>query len=97
MSEELVIAFLRCPASTVVDLAVEMANLTWKEKLAIDLCGRQDMTQDKAAEVSDRSTDAMQRWYRAGMKKLVTAWSGQWWIENLAQESLRRLKAKKEG
>ena len=97
MSEEKVIAFLRCPASAVVDLALEMANLTWKEKLAIDLCGRQDMTQDKAAEVSEKSTDEIQRWYRSGMKKLLTAWSGQWWIENLAEEALRRLKVKKEG
>lgn len=85
MDEDKVIAFLRCPASNVVDLAVEMANLTWKEYTAIDLCGRQAMTQDCAAEAAERSVDAIQHWYRSGMKKLCAAWNGVWWIERLAE------------
>lgn len=85
MDEAKVVAFLRCPAKNVVDLAVEMANLTWKEELAINLCGRKSMTQDRAAEQSGYSVDAMQRWYRSGIKKLCVAWSGIWWIEKLSE------------
>lgn len=84
----MIVAFLRCPAGAVVDLAVEMANLTWKESLAIELCGRKGKTQETAAEEAKRSPDAMQRWYRAGIKKLSTAWAGMWWIQNLAVEAL---------
>lgn len=85
MDESRAIAFLRCPSADIVDLAVEMANLTWKEALAIDLCGRKSMTQEKAAEQSGYSVDAMQRWYRAGIKKLCVAWRGVWWIEKLSE------------
>lgn len=44
IDESKVIKFLRCPSAALVDLAVEMANLTWKEDIAIKLCGRQAMT-----------------------------------------------------
>lgn len=83
MDEEKIIALLRCPSAPLVELALAMANLTWKEELAITLCGRQAMTQERAAEKTDCSVDAMQRWYRAGMRKLSTAWSGVWWIEKI--------------
>lgn len=83
MDEKDVVSFLRCPASSVVDLAIEMANLTWKEDLAITLCGRQAKTQEKAAEESGYSVDAMQKWYRSGIKKLSRSWSGTWWISKL--------------
>lgn len=85
MEEDKIIAFLRCPASAVVDLAIEMANLTWKEQVAIQLCGRKAMTQEKAAELEGYSTDAMQRWYRSGIKKLSAAWAGVWWVEKLVE------------
>jgi hypothetical protein len=85
MDEDKIIRFLRCPASAVVDLALEMANLTWKEYLAIDLCGRKAKTQEVAAKEADRSVDAMQKWYRSGIKKLSTAWYGVWWIEKLSE------------
>lgn len=75
--------FLRSPSSSVVNLALEEANLTWKEAVAVDLCGRKDMTQEKAAEQAGYSVDSMQRWYRSGMKKLQAAWSGSWWIRKL--------------
>lgn len=83
MDEEKIIRFLRCPATAVVDLALAMANLTWKEETAVTLCGRQAKTQERAAEEAGYSVDAMQRWYRAGMKKLSVAWAGLWWIEKI--------------
>lgn len=86
MTEKEVIKFLRCPAAQLVDLAVGMANLNWKEDLAISLCGRMAMTQEKAAEESGYSVDAMQKWYRSGMKKLLKAWSGIWWIVKLIED-----------
>lgn len=85
MEESKVLKFLRCPASPLVDLAVEMANLTWKEELAISLCGRQAKTQDKAAEESGWSVDAIQKWYRSGMKKLTRSWEGVWWINKVIE------------
>lgn len=85
MDEDKVLKFLRCPASELVDLAVEMANLTWKEAVAIKLCGRQAMTQERAASKTGYSPDAMQKWYRSGMKKLVTLWSGVWWIQKVIE------------
>ena len=83
MREDKIIAFLRCPASAVVDLALAMANLTWKEETAITLCGKQAKTQERAAEEAGFSVDAMQRWYRSGIKKLSVAWSGILWIDKL--------------
>ena len=85
MDESKVVKFLRCPSAPLVNLAVEMANLTWKEQLAVDLCGRRAMTQEKAAEEAGYSVDAVQRWYRLGIKKLCSAWSGIWWIEKLTE------------
>lgn len=95
MTEDKIVAFLRCPSRDVVDLAVELANLNWKEALAIDQCGRKAKTQERAAEDSKRSPDAMQRWYRAGIKKLSTAWAGLWWVETLADEALKYQNAKR--
>ena len=37
MDEEKIIALLRCPSAPLVELALAMANLTWKEELAITL------------------------------------------------------------
>lgn len=85
MDEKKLIKFLRCEASSVVDLAISMANLTWKEEAVINLCGRKDMTQEKAAEKIGYSVDAVQKWYRSGIKKLSTAWDGVWWIHKLVE------------
>lgn len=85
MNENKILEFLRCPASSLVDLAIEMANLTWKESLAIQLCGRQAMTQERAAEKAGYSVDAMQKWYRSGMNKLIKLWSGVWWIQKIVE------------
>lgn len=59
---------------------MSLANLSWKEETAIRLCGRRQMTQERAAEDAGYSVDAMQRWYRAGIKKLMAAWGGLDWI-----------------
>lgn len=90
MTDEEILAFLRCPDKAIVDLAVEMANLTWKEELAINECGRKYKTQEKAAEDNKRSPDAVQRWYRSGMKKLSMAWAGCWWIKALIEKAKQR-------
>ena len=47
MEEKDVLRFLRCESSDLVDLAVKKANLTWKEELAVTLCGRKDKTQNQ--------------------------------------------------
>ena len=83
MEETAVIRFLRCPAADIVNLAIAMANLTWKEELAVKECGQKAKTQEKAAEDSGYSVDAMQRWYRSGIKKLSSSWDGVWWIKKL--------------
>lgn len=48
MDEDKAVKFLRCPSSDLVELAMQKANLTWKEELAITLCVRRDMTQERA-------------------------------------------------
>lgn len=85
IDEEKVIAFLRCPAAGLVDYAVSIANLNWKEATAIDLCGRKALTQERAAEKAGYSVDAVQRWYRSGITKLMQAWSGIWWIDKILE------------
>lgn len=48
--EDRAVKFLRCSASALVDLALEMANLTDKERIAVELCGRRGLTRDEAVE-----------------------------------------------
>ena len=85
MDEAQIVKFLRCPAKDVVNLALAMANLTWKEETAVILCAQKDKTQERAAEEIGYSVDALQRWYRSGMRKLSAAWRGVWWIERLSE------------
>ena len=82
-TEKQIVQLLRMPDAGLVDYMVSIANLDRRESLAIDLCGRKAYTQEEAAERIDRSTDAVQKWYRSGMRKLRTAWSGKWWIKKL--------------
>jgi len=83
MSESDITAFLRYPSAQLVDYALTLVNLTWQERTAVTLCGRQHYTQEQAAEQAGYSVDAMQKWYRAGMKKLLAEWSGHVWIKKL--------------
>lgn len=82
-TEKQAVQLLRLPDAGLVDYMISLANLDRRELSAIDLCGRKAYTQEEAAELLDRSPDAVQRWYRAGIKKLRTAWSGTWWIDRL--------------
>lgn len=78
--------FLQAPFPPwLIDGAISQANLTAREADAIRLCGRQDLTREKAAEVLDVSRNGLQNWYDSGMGKLYSAWSGQSWFERLKQ------------
>ncbi len=83
MSEDLVKRFLAYPSKPLVDFALSLVNLTWQEELAINLCGRKRLTQEKAAEKAECSVDAMQRWYKSGIRKLEKAWSDSDWITKI--------------
>lgn len=83
MDKRRVLQFLQYEDKELVDFAVSLANLNWKESLAIDLCGRKQYTQDLAAEKSGYSVDAVQRWYSSGMKKLGNAWDRRIWVEKI--------------
>ena len=83
MDERLILAFLRYPSAPLVDFGMTLANLTWQEQLALELCGRKHMTQERAAEQAGYSVDAVQKWYRSGMKKLGVVWDGQAWIKKI--------------
>ena len=83
MRESEVVAFLRYPSKPLVDFALTLANLPWQEEQAINLCGRKRMTQEQAAEHLDRSVDAVQKWYRSGIKSLQVAWSDCDWIRKV--------------
>ena len=90
MDEKKVIAFLRCSASAPLNLALEIANLTDKERTAIDLCGIRGLTYDEAAEALQktdrpREIDSVKRWYKSAKTKLCRAWSGLYWIDAILQ------------
>ena len=80
MTEKQAVIFLRCPFGALIDFALQDVNLTWKEQKAIDLCARQGYTQEKAAELLGYSPDAVQKWYRAAMGKIIKSFDGKRWI-----------------
>ena len=82
-TEKEVVQLLRMPDADLVSFMISLANLDRRAAAAIDLCGRKAYTQEEAAETIDRSPDAVQKWYRAGIKKLRAAWCGKWWVERL--------------
>lgn len=85
LPEDRVILFLRYPSSALVEFAITMANLTEQEEKAIYLCGRRKMTQELVSRQTGFSVDSIQRWYRAGIKKLSEAWAGSPWIWKLTE------------
>lgn len=89
MTKEDVILILRYPVSEIVDRAMAITNLTWKEEVAVYQCGRKGRTQEQAAEICGYSVDAMQRWYSKGIKKLIFAWARSEWIGELLAEIKR--------
>lgn len=82
-TEKDVVEILRLPDARLVDFLIVFGNLDHREASAIDLCGRKAFTQEEAAEEIDRSPDAVQRWYRSGIRKLRTAWAGIWWLRKI--------------
>lgn len=96
MDDKKVVAFLRCSASAPMRLAIEMANLTDRERTAVELCGIRGLTYDEAAEILQRcdrprETDSIKRWYSSAKRKLCTAWDGLYWINAILdyEEKLR--------
>lgn len=92
MEKRQILSVLQCPSAPLVDMLISSANLTYKESLAVDLCGRKGMTQEQAAEEAERrgllpscSVDSMQKWNRSGMRKLDAAWSGNWIVSKISQ------------
>lgn len=92
MDEKKVLAFLRSSATAPLNLALEMANLTDKERTAVDLCGIRGLTYDEAADELQRrgmnqrrEVDTIKRWYSSARKKLVLAWSGLYWIDAILE------------
>lgn len=89
-------AFLRCSATAPLHLALEMANLTDRERVAVDLCGIRGLTYDEAATELQRGdrpreTDTVKRWYKSAKKKLSRAWAGMYWIEAIVEYESRTL------
>lgn len=85
MTHSQIVRFLRSPSSELVDFAISLANLDKKESAVIQLCGRKGFTQEEAAEILDRSPDAIQKWWRSGVLKLKSAWDGRWWIQRIIE------------
>lgn len=90
MDEKRVLEFLRCSASAPLNLALEMANLTDRERTAVDLCGIRGLTYDEAAEYLQktdrpRESDTIKRWYTSAKKKLCFAWAGLYWIDAIIE------------
>ena len=86
MDDKHLVNLMRKPnMGPVLELIIEMANLTIKEEKSIRLCMQKDMTQYEAAEFINRSEDAVQKWYSSGKKKLHAVCDGVWWIEKLAE------------
>lgn len=91
MENARILRFLRCGAKPVIDLAIEMAGLTYKESLAAQYVGVLGMSQEQAAEyieahhfVESCSVDTMHLWHKAAMRKLSRAWDGVWWVGIMA-------------
>jgi len=78
--------FLKTPSRSLIDLALEMANLTWKEYTAIELCSLKGHSQEYASEQMGVSVDAFQKWHKSAIDKLAIVWSGVWWIEELVKD-----------
>ena len=82
MTDADVVSFLRSSCIAPVRLALEMANLTDNEKIAVELCGIRGLTYDDAVEAlqNRREVDTVKRWYRSARKKLCIAWGSMPWV-----------------
>lgn len=84
LTDAQVVTLLRTPDNDLVEFMLSLSNLSRKEKEALDLCARQKLTREEAAEEMDRSVDAVQKWYRDGIKKVRKTLAGRWWTMRLA-------------
>ena len=62
LTDAQVVTLLRTPDNDLVEFMLSLSNLSRKEKEALDLCARQKLTREEAAEEMDRSVDAVQKW-----------------------------------
>ena len=84
LTDAQVVTLLRTPDNDLVEFMLSLSNLSRKEKETLDLCARQKLTREEAAEEMDRSVDAVQKWYRDGIKKVRKTLAGRWWTMRLA-------------
>lgn len=84
LTDAQVVTLLRTPDNDLVEFMLSLSNLSRKEKEVLDLCARQKLTREEAAEEMDRSVDAVQKWYRDGIKKVRKTLAGRWWTMRLA-------------
>lgn len=84
--EDEIIKFLRYPYKGVVNYALDLVQLSKKEREAVMLCGVQKMTVEEAAEAArpQVSRNTMQKRWSDARSQLIRAWSGIEWIETLA-------------
>ena len=88
MDDKTVRRFLRYYWSSLVDFAIDLAELDDDEAEAVQLCGRRRLSVEKAAELAriPCSVNTMQsRWSKA-RKRLCRAWNGIEWISVLADK-----------
>ena len=83
MTEDKALELLRCDDARLVDILLSMVNLTWKEEKAVNLCGRQELTQFQAAEMLGIDRRTIQRWHNTAMTKICKVWGGVWWVNKL--------------
>lgn len=74
---------LQSPDTDFVDMVLRLVNLEDNEKAVIDLCLRRGLTHERAAEILDRSVEAVQKWHRSAKDKMWIAWSGRWWLRKI--------------
>ena len=86
MTKDEVLAVLHHREQAPVELAIAMVNLSRKEEVVVDLCGRKRLTQSEAAEELDKSLDAVQKWWASAIKKLGETWDGMQWVRNMTRE-----------
>jgi DNA-directed RNA polymerase specialized sigma24 family protein len=75
---------LRTSDNDLIEFILSLSNLSRREREVINLCARQKLTREEAAEEIDRSVDAVQKWYRDGISKIRRTMAGKWWAVRLA-------------
>lgn len=79
-------AILQSPDVEFVEMAMGLVNLDDSERIAVELCIRRGMTQERAAEKLDCSVEAIQKWCRSAKDKIWVVWSGRWWMRRIMDE-----------